>query len=96
MHRFLSQNRPLSEQLLATPIEFYKEELVKHRLCLEMQREYYSERAIGGVESALEKLTAHLEQLCRQRDADQVISRLLRKFDVLTGLSAWSDAKKVN
>jgi len=96
MHRFLSQIRPPSEHLPATPIEFYREELTKHRLCLEKQREYYSERAINGVESALEKLAAHLEQLCKQRDADQVIGRLLRQFDALTGLSAWSDPKKVN
>jgi hypothetical protein len=96
MHRFLTQKRPLSAYLPTNPLEFYKEELVKHRLCLEMQREYYSERAINSVESALERLTAHLEQLCGQRDADQVIGRLLRKIDVLTGLSAWSDPKKVN
>ena len=34
-----------------------------------------------------------LEQLCTKDDANQVVSTLLKKFDVVTGLSAWSDPK---
>ena len=29
-------------------------------------------------------------------DADQVVSRLLRQFDVVTGLSTWTDPRQVN
>lgn len=95
MHRFLTLPRPSSAQR-PTPIEFYREELVKHQRCLQRQREYYSERAITSAEAALARLMDRLDHLCRQKDADQVLGRLLRQFDVVTGLSAWSDPKKVN
>jgi len=71
--------------------EFYREEFVKHRRCLERQREYYSERAIANVEAALTEILARLEQLSSSEDADAVVGRLLRKFDVVTGLSNWTD-----
>lgn len=94
MHRFLTLPRPSSAQ--RPYVEFYREELIKHRRCLEIQREYYSERAITRAEAALTRLIDQLDQLCRQKDADQVMGHLLRQFDVVTGLSAWSDPKKVN
>lgn len=96
MPRFLTDTRPSSVPPRAIYIEFYREELIKHQRCLERQREYYSERAINSAEAALSRLLAHLEQLCRQRDAEKVLGRLLRQFDVVTGLSAWSDPKKAN
>jgi len=71
--------------------EFYREEFVKHRLCLERQREYYSEHAITNVVAALTAIIARLEQLSSKEGADQVVSRLLRQFDVVTGLSNWTD-----
>jgi len=71
--------------------EFYREEFLKHRRCLERQREYYSERAITEVEAALTRIMARLEHLSSKEDADQVVGRLLRKFDVVTGLSNWVD-----
>jgi len=94
MHRFLTLPRPSS--LRRPHVEFYRDELIKHQRCLERQREYYSERAITRAEAALTRLIDHLDQLCRQKDADQVMGRLLRQFDVVTGLSAWSDPKKAN
>ena len=94
MHRFLTLPRPSSLQ--RPYVEFYREELMKHQRCLEIQREYYSERAITRAEAALTRLIDQLDQLCRQKDADQVMGRLLRQIDVVTGLSAWSDPKKVN
>jgi hypothetical protein len=39
---------------------------------------------------------AQLDRLCTKADADQVVSRLLRQFDVVTGLSAWTDPRQVN
>lgn len=73
---------------------FYREELIKHRECLEHQREVYSELAISGFEEALALILKQLDQLCAKKDVDVVLGRLLRKFDALTGLSAyttWSD-----
>jgi hypothetical protein len=73
---------------------FYREEFIRHRECLELQREIYSERAISGFEEALGIVLKQLDQLCAKKDVDVVLGRILRKFDALTGLSAyntWSD-----
>ena len=75
-------------------VEFYREEFVKHHRCLQEQRPYYSESAITDVETALSKIINELEQLSSQDDAPQLVSSLLKKFDVVTGLSAWSDPKQ--
>jgi hypothetical protein len=92
MPRFVTDSRPISAQ--HSIAEFYREEFVKHRRCLQQQRPYYSESAISDVESALSKILSQLETLCTQDNAPQVVSSLLRKFDVVTGLSAWSDPKQ--
>ena len=95
MHRSLTNRRaPRAQSLIH--VEFYREELIRHRCCLQHQREYFSEGAISSVERALERLLQELDQLCLEKDADRVMGRLLREFDVVTGLSAWSDPKKVN
>ena len=91
MPRFVPDSRPISAQ---HPIaEFYREEFIRHHRCLQQQRRYYSEGAITCVEAALTRIIERLEQLSTQDNAPQVVSLLLRKFDVLTGLSAWSDPK---
>jgi hypothetical protein len=96
MPRFLTYKRPSSAQPPAAVTEFYREEFLKHKRCLQRQREYYSERVITEVDAALSRVILHLEQLCARQNADQVVGRLLRELDVVTGLSAWSDAKKAN
>jgi hypothetical protein len=73
--------------------EFYREEFLKHRRCLEKQRPYYSERAITDVEAALTRIMGQLETLCTKENADQLVGSLLKQFDVVTNLSAWSDPK---
>jgi hypothetical protein len=78
------------------PAEFYREEFIRHRQCLAQQREYFSERAISNADEALARVLGKLEQLCAKDDADQVIGRLLRTFNAVTGLSAWSDPKKLH
>jgi hypothetical protein len=37
-----------------------------------------------------------LEQLSAQDNAPQLVSSLLKKFDVVTGLSSWSDPKQTH
>jgi hypothetical protein len=83
--------RPISAQHPIT--EFYREEFLKHRRCLEQQRAYYSEGAITDVETALAKVISQLEHLSSQANAPQLVSSLLKQFDVVTGLSSWSDPK---
>ena len=91
MPRFVTDSRPISAQ---HPIaEFYREEFIKHRRCLQQQRDYYSEGAITDVETAITKVISQLEQLSTQANAPQLVSSLLKQFDVVTGLSAWTDPK---
>ena len=91
MPRFVTDSRPTSAQHSLT--DFYREEFLKHKRCLQQQRPYYSEGAITDVEAALTKIMGQLEQLCTKDNADQLVSSLLKKFDVVTNLSAWSDPK---
>lgn len=92
MSRFVSRSRPISAE---HPVaEFYKEEFAKHRRCLQKCRPYFSERAITDVEAALTRIMGQLEQLCTKENADEVVSSLLKKFDVITNLSAWTDPTK--
>jgi hypothetical protein len=76
--------------------DFYREEFLKHQRCLEEQREYYSDSAIEPVEEALTRIIAQVEHLSAKEDADEVVSRLLRKFNVVTRLSSWTDPKNVH
>jgi hypothetical protein len=94
MPRFVTDSRPTSAQHPLT--EFYREEFKKHQQCLQRQRPYYSESAITDVEAALIRIMGQLEQLCSQDNADQVVSSILKKFDVVTGLSAWSEPKQTH
>jgi hypothetical protein len=91
MPRIVTDSRPISAQHPVT--EFYREEFIKHQRCLQQQRPYYSEGAITDVEAALTRIMSDLEQLAAKDDANQVVSSLLRKFDVVTRLSTWSDPK---
>ena len=86
MQRIVNDSRPIH-----AIAEFYKEEFIKHHRCLQEQRAYYSEQAITDVEAALSKILNQLEYLSTKDDAPQLVSLLLKKFDVVTGLSAWSD-----
>ena len=89
MPRFVTDSRPTSAQHTLT--EFYREEFVKHHRCLQQQRPYYSDRAIADVEIALTKILGQLDQLCSADNAHEVVGAILKKFDVVTRLSAWSD-----
>jgi hypothetical protein len=91
MPRFVTDSRPISA--LHPLTEFYRQEFIKHHRCLQHHRPYYSESAITDVETALSRIMGELEQLCLKDDAGEVVSSLLKKIDVVTNLSAWSDPK---
>jgi hypothetical protein len=76
--------------------DFYREEFLKHHACLERQREYYSDVAISQAEEALARIMAQLEELCERDDACQMVGELLRKFDLVTKLSMWTDAGQLH
>jgi hypothetical protein len=76
--------------------EFYREEFIKHHKCLQAQREYFSAQAINNAETALLKIISEMDRLTEDANAEQVVAQLLREFDVVTGLSGWSDPCKVH
>lgn len=94
MQRFLIDRPGLSASSPLT--EFYREEFIKHHRCLQEQREYYSTQAIDSVETALVRVISQVETLSTKADADQVVAKLLREFDVVTRLSSWSDPHKAH
>ncbi len=95
LSRFLTDCRPPAEPVHSVS-SFYREEFLKRQRCLEQQREFYSERAINDVETALLKVMGQLDRLCSNGNADEVVGRLLKQFDVVTGLSAWTDPRQIN
>jgi hypothetical protein len=95
MARIVGSGKLASDHLLG-PADFYRQEFIKHRECLAQQREYFSERAISNADEALDRVLGQLEHLCACDNAEQVISGLLRTFNAVTGLSAWSDPKRLH
>ena len=85
---FLTKGAAQPCQCLA---DFYRQEILKHRRCLELQREYYSEVAILQADDALLRLMEQVEYLCQREDACELLGQLLRQFDAVTRLSAWTD-----
>lgn len=76
--------------------EFFREEFRKHHQCLEQHREYYSAIAIAQAEDALGRILQRMEELCRRDDACEVVGQLLRQFDAVTKLSAFSEFQQVH
>ena len=81
---------------VSTLTEFYREEFIKHHKCLQAQREYFSAQAIENAENALLKIIADLDRLSEQTNAEDIVARLLKEFDVVTGLSGWSEPNKIH
>ncbi|MBA3819661.1 MAG: hypothetical protein H0X17_12265, partial [Deltaproteobacteria bacterium] len=50
--------RRVSNAPVCLPADFYREEFLKHRQCLALQREYFSERAIIDADAALARCDA--------------------------------------
>lgn len=96
MHRFETGHWPSSALHPRVPIDFYRQELIRHQRCLRYQREYYSERAYMSAEQALVRLLNNLDQVCRCENADRLMVRLLEQIDVVTNLSAWSNPRTAN
>jgi hypothetical protein len=95
MARVVSPNRVLSVPF-SLASDFYRQEFIRHRECLKRQREYFSEGAITDADRALALVLGQLDQLCAKDDADQLMGRLLRQFNAVTGLSGWSDPRQLH
>lgn len=91
--------RVSSQRVQSAPVpvyDFYRTEFLRHRECLALQREYFSERAITDADAALARVLGQLEQICKRDGGDQLISRLLRQFNAVTNLSGWSDPQQLH
>ncbi len=84
--------RPLHGPPCECLAEFFREEFRKHRECLDSHREYYSSDAIAQAEDALARILQSMEDLCRREDVAEVVGQLLRQFEAVTKLSAFSDS----
>ena len=87
---------PTTPSTFSALTEFYREEFLKHHQCLQAQREYFSAQAIENAETALLKIIADLDRLSEDANAEHVVAQLLKEFDVVTGLSGWSDPCKAH
>ncbi len=94
--RFLTDSRPHPVPVLHSLSSFYREEFLKCQRCLDAQREYFSEHTITEMEKALTRVMAQIDELCATPEADKVISHLLRQFDSVARLSAWSDPRQIH
>lgn len=56
----------------------------------------FSDSAITDVEAALARIMNELESMCSKDNVDELVSSLLKKFDIVTGLSTWSDPKHIH
>lgn len=92
----VSSHRVSSASVTVTVHDFYRKEFIRHRECLALQREYFSERAITDADEALARVMGRIEEICQRDGGDQLISQLLRQFNAVTGLSAWADPKQLH
>ena len=88
--------RRVPPHVSAARTAFYREELAKHRRCLELQREYYSDRVIADVQCAIGRLMSQMDRFCAHEHGDRLVSRLLRTIDGVTRLSVWSERRKTH
>ena len=70
MPRSLTDERPSGAYTSGSLADFYREEFLKHRRCLEAQRDCYSACALAEVEAALTQVMGRIEILCRQLAAE--------------------------
>jgi hypothetical protein len=68
-------------------IEFYKEEFLKHKTRIQIQKEFHSDRALSDIEVALDKIIDEIETICRMDRFSELASQLLERIDIVTNLS---------
>ncbi len=87
---------PVLSAPVGLPVDFYRQEFLKHREQLARQKESFSERAITDADAALSKVLGRIDQLCAEDDSGQLMGKLLRQFNAVTGLSGWTDPRQLH
>src|SRR5262249_38556535 len=72
-------------------MDFFRQEFQRHHECLERQREDYSGGAIASAEQGLDGVRGARGAWSQREAADDGMGQVLRKLDVVTKLSAWSE-----
>lgn len=67
--------------------EFYKEEFLRHKCRLELQRPFFVEKTYEEIEGVLNRIIEEMERICEVDNFEQVASHLLHRIDVVTNLS---------
>jgi hypothetical protein len=66
---------------------FYKEEFLKHKSRLEMQKEFHSDKDLNEIQMALDRIISEIDTICRIDQFSQLASQLLERIDLVTNLS---------
>ena len=66
---------------------FYKEEFLKHKSRLEMQKEFHSDKDLNEIQMALDRIISEIDTICRIDEFSQLASQLLERIDLVTHLS---------
>jgi hypothetical protein len=68
--------------------DFYKEEFLRHKCRLEVQRSFFQEKTYEEIESVLNRIIDEMDKICEVENFEELASHLLHRIDVVTNLSA--------
>jgi len=68
--------------------DFYKEEFLRHKCRLEVQRAFFAEKTYDEIESVLNKIIDEMDKICEVDNFEELASHLLHRIDVVTNLSS--------
>jgi hypothetical protein len=68
--------------------DFYKEEFLRHKCRLEVQRSFFQEKTYEEIESVLNRIIDEMDKICEVDNFEELASHLLQRIDVVTNLSA--------
>lgn len=67
--------------------DFYREEFLRHKLRLEVQRPFFADKTYEEIESVLDRILAEIDKICEVENFEELASHLLHRIDVVTNLS---------
>ena len=85
---------PAALRARASVSPIFREEFLKHQKCSSSIAN--APTAQLQAEEALGRILQQMEDLCRRDDACEVVVQLLRQFDAVTKLSAFSEPRTFN
>ena len=80
----MSDNRDFSHQHIS---DFYKQEFLKHKSRLEVQREFCSDKEFDEAVTAIDKLVSEMDTICSTDQFSELASKLLARLDAISRLS---------